>query len=71
MIQLLRSYKDGRVVAAEAYDHDEFPPLLPPHERCRCLPVPIWKSRMADLATFGGYDKVTVTSIYPVSKRTT
>lgn len=64
MIQLIRAYKDERVIYAEAYDHDEYPPPLPEHERCRGLPTPIWKSRMSDLAVFGGYDKVTVTSIY-------
>jgi len=73
MIQLLRAYIDGRVIAAEAYDHDELLPQpdVPPWARMRCSPTPVWQSRMAHLATFGGYDKVTVTSIYPSTKSTT
>lgn len=69
MIQLIRVYdKDGRVIAAEAYDHDERPPN---HRQCRCIPDPVWRSREKELAYIhaGEYDKITVTSIH-LSRRT-
>jgi hypothetical protein len=63
MIILLRVYKDGRVIAAEAYDHDETP-FIPPHLRCRCIPSPTWRVRESELARELDHDKITVTPIY-------
>ena len=59
MIILLRVHnEDGRVIHAEAYDHDEFPPALPPHLRCRCMPSPVWRTR--ELALTHEFEKCTV-----------
>lgn len=64
MIQLIRVYKDGRVIHAETYDHDEYPPPLPEHLRCRCMPLAIWQKRMKELRHEFPHAKVTVDSIY-------
>lgn len=69
MIQLIRVYKDERIIAAEAYDYDErTPDHRHPMERCRCLPAPLWQSRMTLLAHEYPDCKVTVTPIYPSIK---
>lgn len=67
MIELLRVYdEDGFVVHAESYYHNEMPEdHRHPWERCRCLPAPLWQSRMTELKyEFPGH-KITATSIYP------
>lgn len=69
MIQLIRVYKDGRVVHAEAYDWDEYPPPLPAHLRCRCIPQPVWRSRVTKLSHEADYDKITVDTIYPTPRK--
>lgn len=69
MIQLIRVYKDGQVVTAEAYDHDERPiDHRHPYERCRCIPSPLWVKRMDELADEFEHDKITATAIYPSPK---
>lgn len=69
MIILIRVYKDERVIAAEAYDHDERrPDHRHPLERCRCIPAPLWRQRMFELAHEFDHDKITETVIYPTSK---
>jgi len=68
VIQLIRVYKDERVIHAEAYDHDEYPPPLPEHLRCRCIPSPVWRARVSKLSHEADYDKITVASIYPTPK---
>jgi hypothetical protein len=71
MIQLLRVLdKDGRTIHAEAYDYNErAEDHRHPYERCRCIPQPLWKSRMSFLAAieYKGF-KVTATTIYPSRK---
>lgn len=65
MIQLIRVYKDDRVVAAEAYEHDEYPvDHRHPAERCRCIPNPLWFQRYQTLKAETDHDKITVTPIY-------
>ena len=65
MIILLRAFKDGKVVHAETYDHDEKPvDGRHPAERCRCIPDPLWRSRAHILAASGLYDHVTSDQIY-------
>lgn len=67
MIMLLRVYHDGLVIHAESYDHDEYPPALPPHLRCRCMPTPIWRTRELELTHSFTESKVTSTAIYPTT----
>jgi hypothetical protein len=65
MIILLRVHnEDGRAIHAEAYDHDEYPPPLPPHLRCRCIPSPVWRTRELDLRQQFKQCKITSTPIY-------
>lgn len=64
MIQLIRVHKDGRGIHAEAYDHDEYPPPLPPHLRCRCITPPVWRTRERQLRNEFDHDKITVQSVY-------
>jgi len=72
MIQLIRVYnKDERVIRAEAYDHDEYPPPLPPHLRCRCFPTPIWRTRQVELKHEFNHHKITVETIYLTPRKDT
>jgi hypothetical protein len=66
LIILLRARnKDGRVVAAEAYFHDEKPEdHRHPLERCRCIPSPTWQFRMTELKHENPGCKVTADPIY-------
>lgn len=71
MIQLIRVYRDERVIHAEAYEHDEYPPQPEAHLRCRCIQVPVWYTRDRELTLSFKQDKVDVTAIYPTSKKRT
>lgn len=65
MIQLIRVYRDGLVIHAESYDHDEIAPdHRHPYERCRCMPSAIWQTRLSQLRDQFKDCKVTVDPIY-------
>lgn len=69
MIQLIRVYRDERVIHAETYDSDEYPPPLPEHLRCRCLPTPVWRIRELNLRQEFRDDTVTSTPIYRAGEK--
>lgn len=69
MIQLIRVYRHGEVIHAEAYGHDEYPvDDRHPHERCRCIPTPLWRTREYKLTNTFPSCEITVTPIYPTTK---